>query len=74
MCEISQVNTPQCAAVIKRLLRDGMMLHDVPYQELSSRLRMRFGTVQTVGNYKAKISKDIFGIQLSVQILTVLGT
>lgn len=74
MSDLSQVNTPQWAAVIKRLIRSEMTLHGVTYQELSRRLRIQFGTVQTVSNLKTKINKGVLGAQLFVQILTVLGT
>ncbi|KPJ93802.1 MAG: hypothetical protein AMJ53_06555 [Gammaproteobacteria bacterium SG8_11] len=74
MNELSLVNTPQWAAVIKRLIRAEMTLHDVTYEELSKRLENQFGTIQTVNNLKAKINKGVLGAQLFVQILNVLGT
>ena len=74
MAEISLINTPEWAAVIKRLVRAEMVLHDVTYEELSGRLQANFGTVQTVSNLKAKINKGVLGAQLFVQILIVLET
>jgi len=74
MAEMSLINTPEWAAVIKRLVRAEMVLHDVTYEELSSRLQSHFGTVQTVSNLKAKINKGVLGAQLFVQILIVLET
>lgn len=74
MAEISLINTPEWAAVIKRLVRAEMVLHEVTYEELSNRLQAHFGTMQTVSNLKAKINKGVLGAQLFVQILIVLET
>jgi hypothetical protein len=74
MAEMSLINTPEWAAVIKRLVRAEMVLHDVTYEELSNRLYAHFNTVQTVSNLKAKINKGVLGAQLLVQILIVLET
>lgn len=72
--EMSLINTPEWAAVIKRLIRAEMVLNDVTYKELSNRLQNQFGTLQTVSNLKAKINKGVLSAQLFVQILNVLGT
>lgn len=74
MAEMSLINTPEWAAVIKRLVRAEMVVHEVTYEELSNRLQTQFGTVQTVSNLKAKINKGVLGAQLFVQILIVLET
>ena len=74
MNEMSFVNTLEWAAVIKRLIRAEMALHDVTYEELSKRLKNQFGTIQTANNLKSKINKGVLGAQLFVQILNVLGT
>ena len=74
MAEMSLINTPEWAAVIKRLIRAEMVLHEVTYEILSNRLQAQFGTVQTVSNLKAKINKGVLGAQLFVQILMVLET
>ena len=74
MAEMSLINTPEWAAVIKRLIRAEMVLHEVTYEALSSRLQAQFGTIQTVSNLKAKINKGVLGAQLFVQILLVLET
>ncbi len=74
MNEMSLVNTPEWAAVVKRFIRSEMVLHEVTYEELSKRLETQFGTVQTVNNLKSKINKGVLGTQLFLQILNVLGT
>ncbi|MGD8591728.1 MAG: DUF6471 domain-containing protein [Gammaproteobacteria bacterium] len=74
MNETSLVNTPEWSAVVKRLIRAEMALHDVTYEELSKRLKNQFGTIQTANNLKTKINKGVLGAQLFLQILSVLGT
>jgi hypothetical protein len=74
MNEMSLVNTPEWAAVVKRLIRAEMALHEVTYEELSKRLNVQFSTVQTANNLKSKINKGVLVTQLFLQILIVLGT
>ena len=74
MSDLSLVNTPEWAAVIKRIIRSEMALHDVSYAELSRRLQSEFAIHQSESNLKAKINKGVLGAQLFVQILNVLGT
>ena len=74
MSDLTMVNTPEWAAVIKRLIRSEMALHEVTYSELSRRLAHEFQIQQTESNLKAKINKGVLGAQLFIQILCVLGT
>ena len=74
MTELTLVNTPEWAMVIKRVIRSEMALHEVTYAELSQRLKQSYGIQQSESNLKAKINKGVLGAQLFVQVLSVLGT
>jgi len=71
--DLTLVNTPEWAIVIKGIIRAEMARYGVSYAELSNRLQNEFGITQTESNLKAKVNKGILGAQLFVQILIVLG-
>ena len=73
MSDLTLVNTPEWAIVIKGIIRAEMARYGVSYAELSNQLQNEFNITQTESNLKAKVNKGILGAQLFVQILIVLG-
>lgn len=72
MNDLTPINTPQWATVVKRLIRMEMAGKDMTYAELSARLLQRFDTHQTENNLKAKVNKGVLSAQLLLQIFCAL--